>query len=360
MQEWAEKDKFNSFNSWKGLLYGDWYKAIAKGKFIPPVEASFDTIHRCNLKCQHCNARRDMTGQRMPDEHLLKLVRFLGNWGVKSICFGGGGEPMLHTGLAAAIRETRRSGMLASIISNGTRLQGDILDALQCCQWVGISVDAGTRETYQKLKGKDLFKDVIDNMVRAVKNSGDCEIAYKFLISSMNQGEIFVACKLARDIGVRDFHARPMDFHHQGMGEELDGKLANVDVDLIRDQMEACHSLEADDFRVFTVTHKFNKDLSPKRVISQCYCAPLVIQICADNKVYFCVDQRHKKEFELGSHYPDPEAILDFWNSEHHRHLTLDAGIPATCTTRCTFGGYAEQCERLFINDDDPMCWKFT
>lgn len=361
MQEWAQKDKFNSFNSWKGLLYADWYKAIAKGEFLPPIEASFDSIHTCNLACQHCNAHQIMTRDRMPDDHMINLLHFLGEWGVLAVCFGGGGEPLLHTKLHDAIMEAHNLGMKTSIITNGTLMRGKILNALKVCQWVGISVDAGTPETFLKLKGKDLFKDVIDNIAAAVKVSGSCEIAYKFLISSLNQGEIYDACKLAREIGVRDFHARPMDFHHQGMGEELDGRLSNVDVGLINDQMAACHELETEDFRVFTITHKFSSEFTQlKRRFSQCYCTPLLIQLCANGKVYFCVDQRHVEKYELGSHYPNPEAILDFWGGEKHVKMATEGGVPAVCKTRCTFGAFAEQCERLFVNDDDPMCWKFT
>ncbi len=360
MQEWIDRDKFNSFNSWKGLLYADWYKAIIKGKFLPPIEASIDPYYLCNLKCQHCNSHRDMTGDRIPDSHLLKLVRFLGDWGVKAACFAGGGEPLLHTAMHDAVVEARLVGMEAAILTNGTLLKGKMLDALQLCRWVGVSVDAATPETYLKLKGVDKFKDVISNLARAVKKPGDCDIAFKFLISSINQGEIFSACKLAKEMGVRDFHARPMDFHHQGMGKDLDGRLANIDIDLINYELECCHSLENENFHVFTIIHKFNPDFTPKRNFSQCYAAPLLIQLGANGKVYFCVDQKHGEGFEMGSHYPNPESILDFWGKERHRYMVLEQGIPSICKTRCTFGVYCEQCELLFTSENDPMCWRFT
>jgi len=360
MTEWSKKSKFNSFNSWKGLLYAKWYEAIAAGKFLPPIEASIDPIHSCNLNCKHCNAHRLMTHQKMPDDHFINLVHFLGKWGVKAVCIAGGGEPTLHPKLHEAIVEARISGMEASIITNGVLLRGKLLDTVPLCRWVGVSVDAATQETFLKLKGVDKFQTVIGNILRATKNSGACDIGFKFLISSLNQGEIYDACKLAKELGVHDFHARPMDFHHQGMGEELDGNLSDINVDLINDQMEQCHELESEDFRVFTVTHKFNPDFTPRKNFSQCFAAPLLIQLCADGKTYFCVDQRQQKEFELGTHYPNPENILNFWGSPRHVDMVLRDHIPERCTTRCTFGAYCEQCEQLVINDNDPMCWRFT
>ena len=359
MKEWSDKSKFNSFNSWKGLLYADWYKAIAAGKFLPPVEASLDPIHACNLSCQHCNAHRYMDGQKMEAGHLSKLVAFLGEWGVKAVCFGGGGEPTLHPNLPNAILETKAAGMEASMATNGTLLGRSMGHVIPLCRWVGVSVDAATPETYKALKGVDLFTRVINNIEQAVKVADACDISYKFLISSINQHEILAACRLAKKLGVRDFHARPMDFYHQGMGDELDGKLAGVDLTLIHEQMEACHELEDESFRVFTVVHKFNPDFTPSKGFSQCYGAPLVIQLCADGKVYFCVDQRQRAEFELGSHYPNPENILTFWGSPRHVRMALKDGLPKRCTTRCTFGQWCKQCEELFVNNNDPMCWRF-
>jgi hypothetical protein len=75
--------------------------------------------------------------------------------------------------------------------------------------------------------------------------------------------------------------------------------------------------------------------------------------------VYFCVDQRKRKEFVLGKHVPDPKQILEFWGGEEHKNLVY-GDTPYFCKTRCTFGVYAEQCEKLFVRGDDPMCWKFT
>ena len=360
MKEWG--DKFNSFNSWKGLLYSDWYKGIAKGEFLPPIEASLDPIHACNLRCQHCNAHRylgDDAG-KMTTEHLMDLVKFLADWGVKAVCFGGGGEPTLHPDLAKAIILARAKGMECSIATNGTNITPELLDAASLCRWIGVSVDAADPGTYERLKGVDAFSTAITNLGLLVSQAGDkCDISYKFLISSINQHQILDACRLARDIGVKDFHARPMDFHHQGMGEELDGRLANVDVSLIRGECYQCHKYETDDFHVYTVFHKFNSSLQPVKNFSQCWAAPLTIQICADGWVYLCVDQRHNPKYRVTRH-DDPSAISEAWGGEHHRAMCTKEGRPATCTTRCTHGVFAEQCERLFIDQGDPMCWKFT
>ena len=135
--------------------------------------------------------------------------------------------------------------------------------------------------------------------------------------------------------------------------------MSPYDINKILEQFEKCHELESENFRVFTVVHKFNPDFTPKRDFSECYATPIVIQLCADGNCYFCVDQRHQDFYNLGTHYPDPGNILKFWGGKKHYDLTF-GHTPPKCTTRCTFGRYCKQCEELFINDNDPMCKWFT
>ena len=366
MPEWSSGNIFNSFNSFKGLLYQDWYKAIANGKFLPPEEASIDMMPMCNLSCDACNAGRYIYNNTdkgvMSKDHVEKLIRFLGKFGVKSGCFGGGGESTLNKVTPYAIRLCREVGMDAAIITNGTILNDDLLDAFMQCRFVSVSVDAGKASTYEKHKGQNLFDRVMSNLYRIVeeikKTKVNCDLCYKFLITEWNQHEIFKACLEAKRIGVKDFYVRPANYDHQGIREEVKRKY-NYDIKSIEEQFELCKKLETPEFRVFTVTHKYNGDYTPKKDFSQCYGAPVCIQICADGFAYFCVDTRHIEFYKLGSHYPKPENILNFWGAEKHKELVFRTGKD-NCTSRCTYGPYCTQCEELFIKKNDPMCWTFT
>ena len=349
--EW--KDEFNSFNSWKGLAYLPQYEAIAREFFLPPIEASLDPIEKCQLKCKHCNAGRYLGKNRMEDEHLIKLIEFLGIWGVRAICFGGGGEPSLHTKLGDAIKKTVQGGMKASVATNGIIMR---FDAYKLCRWIGVSLDAATSKTYRIGRKGDYFKRVIANLEKlCLIAQKDCAVAYKFLIFDYNQHEIYEACKLAKNLGVRDFHARPADLKHQGMIKQQKNAYA---IEKINEQFEKCHALENKNFRVFTVTHKFNSDFTPKRKFSQCYASPICIQLCADGNIYLCPDTRHKDEFIIGRHI-DNNGVRQAWGNKRHKELVYKNGADM-CSSRCTFSKYNEQCERLAINKNDPMCLDFV
>ncbi|NDD26958.1 MAG: radical SAM protein [Proteobacteria bacterium] len=361
-QEWTEP--YNSFNSWKGLMYFQHYKGIINEQLLPPVEASIDPTYVCNIDCVWCNSWRilhkdEKVGHKMSRDHLLSLCEFLADWGVRGFCFAGGGDPTLHPGLWDALRLVREKGKESSIITNGIAIQTQERReaAVECTRWIGISLDAGTRETYARLKKTSprKFDQIIEN-IRAMMeikkaSSSRCEIAIKYLIHPTNQYEILQACELARDLGVHHFHARPAASENiEGLGEVL-----HFDMNAVNDQLAACMKMQTRDFKVFGVRHKFTETMNLKHGFSRCWAAPLTIQCGADGFVYNCVDWRGDPRFVLGSHYPDPRNILDFWGGEKHLQLMKDVNVDKC--PRCTYGIYAQQIENAVLNDD--MCVNF-
>lgn len=373
MKEW--NDKYNSFNSFKSAFYFPNYQSIKDwkdGKLkapLPPIEISLDPINVCQLRCAHCNASRYLLDPpkdrmiRMTDEHYMNLVKFLAEWGVKAICHGGGGEPTLHTKLGEALRLAKFLGLENSIATNGINFNEKLIDiATETCRWIGVSVDSATAKTYEIGRGKNCFDKTINNISllskKAKEKNTNCDISFKFLVFEYNQYEIYEACKLAKEIGARDFHARPADLSHQGMSNDYKGKSKSYDVEYIKEQFVKCHELENKDFRVFTAIHKFDENFVPLKRFHQCYASSCCLQICPNGECYICPDQRYSPFFKLGNHYPNPKEILEFWGGKKHYDLVFNSGFKA-CSTRCTFTPYNEDCERLFINNDDPMCWKF-
>ena len=372
MLEW--KDPYNSFNSYiKGMYYLDWYKSIREWKDglikapKAPVEISLDPFQFCQLKCSHCNASRYLLDDKKPlridDDKYLDLIRFFAKWGAKAICHGGGGEPTLHTGLWEALELASSLGLENSIATNGINFNDKTIDiAVKNCRWIGVSVDSATKETYLKGRGIDCFDKTIESLkklsLRAKELNTNCDVSMKFLLFQYNQHEIFEACKLAKEIGVKDFHARPADLSHVNMHEQYKVKTNPYNLELIEKQFEQCHEIETKDFRVITAVHKFDKNFMPIKYFEQCYASPCCLQICPDGNCYLCPDQRYQEFYKLGSWNPNPEAILEFWGSQKHYDLVFKHGKKA-CNTRCTFNPYNTMCERLAINDNDPVCWKF-
>lgn len=361
-QEWTEP--FNSFNSWKGLLYREHYEAILQGRLLPPIEAAIDPTYTCNVDCIWCNSTRvlkqeGLTGQDMSSEHLLRLVSFLADWGVKGFCFAGGGDPTLHPALWDALQLVRERGQENAILTNGieinTRSRREI--AVRTCRWIGVSLDAATPERYSRIKrtGRDVFEQVLENvraMVDLVRREDlRCEIAIKYLIHPSNADQILEACELARNLGVAHFHARPAASENiEGLGQRLEFPMEEINR-----QLDACLALQTPTFKAFGVRHKFTRSFNLEHGFSRCLSAPLAIQCGADGRVYLCIDWRGSPRHVLGMHWPEPEQILEFWGSPEH--LEKLRSVQVEKCPRCTYGIYARQIESAL--ERDAMCRNF-
>ena len=362
--EWS--NKYNSFNSDKGLTYYQNYQTIlawmdGKAELGPPIEVNLDPVAECNLDCYFCITQRylkwnrDEVGpmRKLDKEYMLRLVDFLADWGVRGLCISGGGEPTLHPDLPRLIHHAAKK-MDVAVVTNALHLTDTIAIAFNRCRWVALSVDAATSETYATVKGRDVFSDVLLHIqklrvLRDLYGSG-VDLCFKFLILPENQHEIYDACKLARELGVQDFHARPVDFERVDVG----GRKLELDMNLIHEQFARCHELETEAFHVYTVQHKFDEHFHVQHQFSECLATPLVLPILSDGNGYLCVDKKMEASFRLGTAYPAPKAILNWWGSDAHRDLIKSVNIDQC--SRCTWSQYQKQIKAI---ESDSMCTAF-
>ncbi len=352
MIEWKPENRYNSFNSFKGLTYYEHYKQIVhwlngEGGLPAPIEASLDPISLCNNRCYYCNSQRYLREDptRLPRwgrEYMEDLLSDLAIWGVRATCWGGGGEATLNIRLAEMIKFSVDLGMENGIITNAVGLDDELIESLLLCRWIGVSLDSADPEIYQKVRGIDACSRVLDNISKLVQKRTNADIAIKVLALPETIDTIFYTCKVARDLCVQDFHVRPVDL------ERKDFKTAtqlNLDMEKIKDIFEQCHSMETPEFHVFTVTHKYDENFHVKHDFKRCLASPLVAQICTDKKYYVCVDHRLEPRFEVKD-----------WGSDEHREL-LNSIVPDRDCARCTWSEYNRQISECVI--EDRLCRNF-
>lgn len=330
---------YSSFSQMKGLLYSDWFDAILDEDFKPPIGVGIDVTNRCNLNCEWCNARDYRDNQTLPLEHVKQIIDMCEDWGVKTVCYAGGGEPTLHPQFPEILEYTHDAGLGIIVVTNATMLDSRMIDAIvRNAQICSASIDAGTAKTWQSIKKCDLFPKVIDgcrHLADRARNTG-LDLTYKVLLSDKNQYELYTACKLAKDIGFKNFFVRPV------ASENILGECRVIDFDTeaVFNQLEQCRTLETDTFGVysnfsrvsptmFQKTHKFEK----------CQASPLFTVFCADGYCYLCIDYRSREEGRMCKHLD----ITEYWNSPAH-HSLIDAVDLGNCP-RCAFGNYNEQIE---------------
>lgn len=348
-KEWT--DKWNSFNSKKGLMYKQWYDAILEGKFLPPVEVNIDPVNACNLNCVWCNNKQTKARNvSMTRDHFLGLIRFFKDWGVKGICIAGGGEPVLHPNLDEAFYLCRDLNMPVSILTNGLFTSEEQLKACAVtCRWIGVSMDSGCASTYQKYRGAGRFKEALINLNKLV-NYGAREVMYKFLIVPGNQNEILDAITHAFEMGCHGIHIRPVSFrNYQDVEDKYDIEDINKQVEIGRKKFES------NSFKIFFVQHKHDKDLHVKFPFKKCLATPIMGIFEANGDIMLCIDRKNEQKLCIGKH-DDINKIREIWGSEQHKKV-IDNIILSECP-KCTIHPYQEQIEKGVI--ENKMDWEFV
>jgi MoaA/NifB/PqqE/SkfB family radical SAM enzyme len=179
-----------------------------------------------------------------------------------------------------------------------------------------------------------------------------CDLCYKFLLHPYNAHEIFAAAKLAKEIGVHDFHLRPVGWDNLEITKDKVKLDFSHLTDLINQQIGEAMKLNSSNFHVYGVRHKFNPDFTVKKNFSRCWAIPLLPTFGADGNVHTCFDMRGRKDLIMCRHQPDVTEIARFWNSQEHHELVESIKIEEC--PRCTFGAYNEIVEKVFI--EDSMC----
>jgi MoaA/NifB/PqqE/SkfB family radical SAM enzyme len=368
--EWSDKNRFSSFNSWKGLAFYEQYRNIVawlagEEQLGPPRECNLDPVAECNLRCPWCITQRYLRHHReevgemriLPTDYIFRLIDFLAKWGVKGLCISGGGEPTLHKDLWRFIPYARKRGMDVAVVTNATNISDRLSESLMLCRWIALSVDFADREMYKTMKGADKFDQVIANIYHLAKlreqRKSAVDLCFKMLILPENVTSIYQACRLAKELGVQDFHVRPVDFERP----DIEGaKKLQFDMPKVFEEFAKCHGLKNGSFRVYTVTHKFDPQFHIKHDFKRCLAAPLIIPVLQDGNAYICVECKMMAKFRLGSCYPNPESILTWWGGNKHREM-IKSVVPERDCSRCIYSEYHKQIEEAVI--EDRMCLAF-
>ncbi len=93
-----------------------------------PVMAQIVPMRFCNLSCAYCN-EYDKVSEPVPIEEMLRRIDHLGRLGTSIITISGG-EPLTHPDLDDVIRQIRKVGALAGMITNGYYLVPERIDRL--------------------------------------------------------------------------------------------------------------------------------------------------------------------------------------------------------------------------------------
>ena len=382
MKEWSDIKQYNPFNSMKVLAQVYRWRQIKRSGVIPPPSTvTIDPINRCNLKCLWCNSSLVIKNRTkmIPPIYMSNIVDGLGEWThnewpVESVCIAGGGEPLLYPDIDHLIDRLTYNGIEVGIVTNGTLINRHI-EALSKCTWVGVSVDTGYSGEFFLLKGVDLFHDVISGMKNLIEYSKTNDtylglnrpgngVSYKYLLHPLNINTIEKSVKLAKEIGCKNFHLRPVGVPwNELLGNNWSFPFTGEHLKILEETEKSVRKLESKDFGVYLVTHKFDA-LNRRHKFDKCYA---IFMTCAitpprSEKEKFCLglccDRRGDPKLEVFEslyYFNDFSQVKKFWGSPAH-WIIFDQIKLEECP-RCTYQPHNQVYEEVILNDS--MTYKF-
>jgi MoaA/NifB/PqqE/SkfB family radical SAM enzyme len=206
----------------------------------------------CNSRCVTCDIWRSPRRNMRLDiiEAVAAESRALGiRWAVLS-----GGESMQHPQWAEAAARLRGLGMRVILLTNGLFLKKQADDVIACVDEVVVSLDGGTPQTYEAIRGVDAFDLVLDG-IRAVR-AGGVPVTTRTVVQRANYRELPGIIHAAKSADVTSISFLTVDVSNPfAFGERTDihqvvpvSALTSDDLPVFRDVLDTIERDFAADF----------------------------------------------------------------------------------------------------------------
>ena len=299
----------------------DWEKQ----KKIYPLYVEISPSGSCNHRCSFCAV--DYIGYKnvFLDKEVLKTVLAdMAQQGVKSVMFGGEGEPLLMKDLAECICWARKSGLDIGITTNATALTEKFLqEALASIMWIKASVNAGSDTAYEKIHGARAgdFERVMKNLARAVvvrkENGLPVTLGAQAVLIPENKDNVRDLCERAKSIGLDYVVIKPYSQHLKSTGSMQQG-YDKFDYSSQAKLAEELASLNDDRFQVIFRSNTMKILEEPKRYYDKCQATPnFWAYLMANGELYGCSAYLLDERFSYGniSH----SSFKEIWEGEKRR-----------------------------------------
>lgn len=243
-----------------------------------PLSINLDLTTACNYACDHCIDWDILnSGISHDDGVLADSLRVMRDRGLRSVILIGGGEPTVHPRFRETVRYLKELGLQVAVVTNGSRNERilDVADCLDENDWVRLSLDAGSDETFQAMHRpkKPITLAAICAGIPPIRERNPApRVGFSFVIvwAGAERGpdappvvenidEIVSATRLARASGFDYISFKPFLTRTPDGAEVMDPEAARADLERviarIRDAIDEARSLVSEDFAVVESTN---------------------------------------------------------------------------------------------------------
>lgn len=181
-----------------------------KTYLFPPNFVQIESTTKCNMKCKQC-IRGPGENYDMSFEFYQSLVDQLNftRFGTKHVDLTGVGEPLLNSNLVSMIDYAKKRGFRVSFTSNFMLMnESRAVDVISSgVDYLYVSVDGGTKDTYEKIRVGANYEEVISNIehfMEAKRELNTVKPSLRFYVALQddNVNEIQDIIELANGLGI--------------------------------------------------------------------------------------------------------------------------------------------------------------
>lgn len=191
----------------------DWQAERKSKALLDAVYVSSFSI--CNLHCRYCfvylaefSEVSHVAGypllpvfQQLVDKEILAPDGYI-EW--------GGGEPTIVKGFADIMRMLMQTGHKQQIHTSSVKFSPELAEGLRIGKVRSVtSVDAGTRETYKEVKGRDRFDIVWENVEKYARTGGDMTVKYILRKNNSDDGNVRQFIAKCQGAGIKNLVLTP-------------------------------------------------------------------------------------------------------------------------------------------------------
>jgi MoaA/NifB/PqqE/SkfB family radical SAM enzyme len=285
---------------------------IAKGLLSTrhPILAHVIPMRRCNLSCAYCN-EYDNHSKPVPLETMFQRINRLADLGTSIITISGG-EPLLHPELDQILRQVRRRGMIAGMITNGYLLTAERIQRLNHAglEHLQISIDNVMPDDVSKKSLK-----VLDKKLQLLSEHARFHVNINSVVGGgvHNPNDALVVGKRAVELGFTS----TVGIIHDSYGQLQPLGETEREVYLAMRAMEKSSYAQINGFQD-NIAHGVENRW-------RCRAGARYLYICEDGLVHYCSQQRG---------YP-AKPLLEYTVEDLRREYRTTKECAPRCTVAC-------------------------
>lgn len=310
------------------------------GSSIYPLYMEISPSGACNHRCVFC--AKDYIGylpRFLDTAALLASLPELSAGGVRSIMYGGEGEPLLHPDISDIIRTTAALDIDVALSTNGVKLLPELSEKiLPELSWIRVSINAGTPDRYAAIHSTRAgdFDAVLENIraaARIIKASGlRCTLGTQSLLLPENADDMETLAELVKNAGADYLAIKPYSQHHSSTTR----RYADIDYSAMMALDERLARFNSDTFRVIFRSGTMRKMSRSNRGYERCLALPFWSYIDSGGNVWGCSSFIGDDRFCYGN--IQEESFAAIWQGERRRQslrYVAEQLDPEQCRMNC-------------------------